>query len=428
MTWTFPAIASLAVFVGTYVLISLQSIRFLNLDRPSASLLGALAMIFCGVLTLGEAYRAVNLDTIALLLGMMIVVAYLKLCRFFEFVSTWILRVSGTPRKLLGLVVLFSGFLSALFVNDTICVLFTPILLGAVIKARLNPVPYLIALVTSANIGSVITLTGNPQNMLVGIFSGIAYGKFFLVLLPVGVVGLLLDFVLILWLFRRDFAKPFEVGPLELPRMNRTVVLRIFAILAVMVVAFVAPIERWLRVSEAGQKLPLVALAGATLVILVGRYRPARAFEQVDWGLLVFFGGLFVVIDGVNRTGLLRAMHAGIAPAFGATDARQAAVMTGFTVALSNVVSNVPFVVVAKEWMNGFRNPALAWYVVAMASTFAGNLTIVGSVANMIVMELSKDRARVGFLQYLRAGVPITLLTTAAGLGILLGLNALHWI
>jgi Na+/H+ antiporter NhaD/arsenite permease-like protein len=188
--WT---VAVVAVFVATYVLISLHRVPFLNLDRPTAALLGAVAMVLLGAVPFADALHKINWETIVLLLGMMIVVAYLKLARFFEFVSTWILLRAKTPGRLLALLIVTSGVLSALFVNDTICVLFTPIVLGAVLKARLNPVPYLIALVTSANIGSVMTLTGNPQNMLVGMFSEISYGRFFLTLLPVGVAGLLLD-------------------------------------------------------------------------------------------------------------------------------------------------------------------------------------------------------------------------------------------
>src|SRR5215831_6916513 len=210
MTWSFPAVASLVIFIATYVLISIRKIPFLNLDRPSTAMIGGTLMVILGIVPLGDALRgAINWETIALLLGMMVVVAYLKLARFFEWVSTWILIRAGTPKRLLALLIGTSGLLSALFVNDTICVLFTPIVLAAVLRAGLNPVPFLVALVTSANIGSVMTLTGNPQNMLVGIYSGISYGRFFLLLLPVGGVGLVIDWAVLRWLYRSELEGSF---------------------------------------------------------------------------------------------------------------------------------------------------------------------------------------------------------------------------
>lgn len=408
MTWDFPTTASLAIFVATYVLISLPTIRFLNLDRPTSALAGGVLMILLAGLPFDDAVRkAINWETIVLLLGMMVVVAYLKLAHFFEFVSTWILLRAGTPKRLLGLLMAASGLLSALFVNDTICVLFTPIVLGAVLRARLNPVPYLIALVTSANIGSVMTLTGNPQNMLVGIFSGISYGRFFLYLFPVAAVSLFLDWAILRWLYRKDFEGSFAVEALELPQVDRTLIARVLAALGVMTLGFLLPLERWLPTVGAGQKLPFVALAGAVAVVLIGRHPPAQAFRHVDWGLLVFFCGLFIVVAGIDRTRLLPALHRAVEPFFDPGGG----VLCVFTVVLSNVVSNVPFVLVAKEWVAG----DYAWTLIAMASTFAGNLTVVGSVANMIVLELSRDRARIGFWEYFKAGLPVTAATTAAG-------------
>lgn len=421
MTWNFAAVASLIVFVATYVLISVHRIRFLNLDRPTAALAGAVLMVVLGVVPFDEALRgAINWETLLLLLGMMIVVAYLKLARFFEYVSTWILIRSGSPGRLLALLIAASGFLSALFVNDTVCVLFTPVVLAAVLRARLNPVPFLIALVTSANIGSVMTLTGNPQNMLVGIFSKIPYGLFLLYMLPVGIVGLLLDWLILRRFYARDLEGSFDVGGLVLPDVDRPALQRVLAVVGLITLGFLLPLERWLPGLEAGQKLPLVALAGAALVVLVGRARPSEAFAQVDWGLLVFFAGLFVVIAGINRTGILPALHAQAAPLFGPSGGG----LTLFTVAMSNLVSNVPYVIVVQKWISGTYD----WTLVAMASTFAGNLTIVGSVANMIVLELSKDHAKIGFLQYLRAGVPVTVVTTAAGFLMLYLFHAAAWL
>jgi len=425
MAWTFTTVAALSIFAVTYVLISLQKIRGLNLDRASAALGGALLMVACGALPLDAAYRAVNYDTLVLLLGMMVLVAALKLAGFFERVATGILVRAKTPERLLWLVVFASGILSALFVNDTICVLFTPILLEAVLRARLNPVPYLIALVTAANIGSVMTLTGNPQNMLVGIFSGIAYAKFLVVLAPVALAGLAIDAALIGWMYRGRLGERLSTDGMELPAVDAPALRRIFVVLALVLAGFLAPWGTWLR---PGQNLPFVAAAGAVLVLVAGRHPPTRVFANVDWPLLLFFASLFVVIEGVNATGVLDAAHARTSPLFGRTEASQAATMAGFTVAMSNVVSNVPYVLVARKWMGGFAAPELMWFVVAMASTFAGNLTIVGSVANMIVMELSKDRARVGFVEYLKVGVPLTILTTALGLGMLLAMRGFGWV
>jgi len=421
MTWDAATVASLVIFVATYVLISLRRIPLLNLDRPSAAMIGAALMALLGIVPFGEAlHGAINWETIVLLLGMMVVVAYLKLARFFEYVSTWILIRAGTPKRLLALLIVTSGLLSALFVNDTICVLFTPIVLAAVLRAGLNPVPFLIALATSANIGSVMTLTGNPQNMLVGIFSKIPYGTFFLLLLPVGAVGLFLDWAILRWLYRRELEGSFAVSGLALPTLDRAALGRVMGVVGLITLGFLLPLERWLPGLEAGQKLPLVALAGAGLVILVGRARPAEAFAQVDWGLLVFFAGLFIVISGINRTGILPALHDRAAPLLGPSGGG----LTVFTVAMSNLVSNVPYVLVVQKWVSG----RYEWLLVAMASTFAGNLTIVGSVANMIVLELSRERAKIGFVEYLRAGIPVTLATTAAGFLILYLFRCATWV
>src|SRR6185503_14095775 len=179
--------------------------------------------------------------------------------------SAWIVERSGTPRRMHVLLVVTSGLLSALFVNDTICLLFTPIVLRAALRARLNPVPYLIALVTGSNVGSVMTLVGNPQNMLVGISSGISFGRFLLVMLPVGVVGLALVAGTLLVLFRRELPAEFGAPILGAPRVNRIVVRRILVVMALMLALWLAPTERLVPGISSGQKLPLVALAGGVV-------------------------------------------------------------------------------------------------------------------------------------------------------------------
>jgi Na+/H+ antiporter NhaD/arsenite permease-like protein len=422
MRWDFSTAASLVVFAGTYVLISLRAIRFLNLDRPSAALLGAVLMVACGALGPDAAWGAVNYPTILLLLGMMIVIAHLKLAGFFEWVAVWVLRRARTPGRLLWLLVFASGGLSALFVNDTICLLFTPVVLAAVVRARLPPAPYLLALATSANVGSVMTLTGNPQNMLVGVFSGIPYGRFFVLIAPIALVALALNAWIVERLYRGRLGEAFALADGPEAKLDVRVMRRMAVIVALVFAGFL------LSDLAEGRNLPFAAMAGAVLAIAFNRYPPREAMRHVDWPLLLFFGCLFVVVEGVNATGVLGAMHRAVEPFFGGTATSQAAAMTGFTLLVSNVVSNVPFVLVARGWVEGLGNSELLWLVIAMASTFAGNLTVVGSVANMIVLEQAKEVAPIGFREHFRVGLPVTLATTAVGLAMLLGMRALGWV
>src|SRR5881397_3413005 len=173
----------LAVFAVTYLLIAVQRLPFVHLNRPAASLLGAVAMVVFGVITLPQAYAAIDLDVIVFLLGLMLIVGYLEVGKFFEWAAEWILARARTPERLLLGVVVGGGLLSALFVNDTICLVVTPVLLAALGPLRVRPTPYLIGLAMGSNVGSVLAVTGNPQNMLVGIWSGATYGAFLLHLL-----------------------------------------------------------------------------------------------------------------------------------------------------------------------------------------------------------------------------------------------------
>jgi len=192
-----------AIFVITYVLISGRQLKVLPLNRPAAALLGAVLMIATGVMTPERAYRAINYDTLVLLLGMMLISAYLYLANFFEWAADRVLGFSRTPGRLLLYLTLTSGFLSALLVNDTICLMLTPLIVAVIRRGKLPLLPYLVALATSANIGSVATLVGNPQNMIIGHFSHISFPEFSRSLLPAAVIGLAINFFILRFGFRK---------------------------------------------------------------------------------------------------------------------------------------------------------------------------------------------------------------------------------
>jgi Na+/H+ antiporter NhaD/arsenite permease-like protein len=304
--------------------------------------------------------------------------------------------------ELLAAVALASGVLSALFVNDVICLVLAPVVLAVVRQLRLPPVPYLLALATAANVGSVGTLTGNPQNMLIGGFSRISYRTFLAHEGPVALIGLACV-IGVLWLaYRRQLAVPLPPVnlaanfPVHAALMTKTIVA-----VCVMLVAFFA-----------GVPIALVAVGGAAVCLLTRRVKPEKVYREIDWHLLVLFTGLFVVIGGVEEARLT-------APLFdlaGRLALYRPAVLTVTAAVLSNLVSNVPAVLLFKTVVPSFGEPARAWLILAMASTLAGNLTILGSVANLIVVEAAREeRVPIGFWEYARIGVPITLVTLVFG-------------
>jgi Na+/H+ antiporter NhaD/arsenite permease-like protein len=289
-------IVATVIFAITYVLISGRQLKILPLNRPAAALFGAVLMVSTGVMTPERAYRAVNYDTLVLLLGMMVISSYLYLAHFFDWAADIVLKFSHTPQRLLLFLTFTSGILSALLVNDTICLMLTPLVVAVIRRGKLPLLPFLIALVTSANIGSVATLVGNPQNMIIGHFSRIPFSEFARSLAPAAVVGLTINFGIVSFGFRkvlREAAISRESHPIQ--KLDR-------GLFAIVCIVFVSIFVCFL----AGLNLAWTALAGAALVMVLARRDTHEVLKLVDWHLLVFFAALFVVVEGLSDTGLPR--------------------------------------------------------------------------------------------------------------------------
>lgn len=401
------------IFAVTYALISGRRLKILPLNRPAAALLGAVLMVALGVLTPEQAYRAVNYDTLALLLGMMLIAAYLHLAGFFGWAADRILQLAGTPQRLLLHLLLTSAGLSALLVNDTVCLLLTPLVVAVIVRGRLPLLPYLLALATSANTGSVATLVGNPQNMIIGHLSGIPFVKFSTSLLPASLVAVAINYVVLRFGFRQTLAAAtISRDTLPPPALDTRLAGMVGIVFVLVLAGFVA-----------GFNLPWTALAGAALIMVLARRDTHTVLKLVDWHLLLFFAALFVVVEGLNCTGVPEEAYEKLRGVFGASVPAQAWNLTWFSVAGSNIFSNVPFVLVAGKWIGNFADPVLMWKVLALATTLAGNLTILGSVANIIVVESARGHIEVGFWDYAKYGIPITILTTVAGVAVLLWLR-----
>jgi Na+/H+ antiporter NhaD/arsenite permease-like protein len=404
MHWT-----ALIVFLITYLLIAFQNLPKLHIDRPAGALLGAVAMVLFGVVTLQEAYQAIDLNTILFLLGMMIIVAYLELSGFFELIEIFIVRRARTRQELLFLVIVSSGILSAFFMNDTICLMFAPLLLQITQRLQINPAPYLIALATAANIGSTMTFIGNPQNMLIGLRSEISFLEFMRILAPVSLIGLVIDYYLIRWIYKREFNSEALRTQDELFSPSNVQK----GLLGTSLLAMLG----FLVLLSLGMPPPSVAISLASLLILAASSKPRKALQEVDWPLLLFFSGLFVVMSGVQKSGLIDAI---LLPAQGFFTQNLLTSLINISLIstlLSNLVSNVPAVLLLSPLFESSAESKTAWVSLAMSSTLAGNLTIIGSVANIIVFEIARARlVTVGWLEYCKVGIPLTILTILVGI------------
>jgi Na+/H+ antiporter NhaD/arsenite permease-like protein len=391
---------ALAIIVVTLIGVAVGRYPWLRMNRATIALVGATALAAIGAIPLGRAYAAIDLNTLLLLFAMMVLNVNLRLAGFFRLVSGWVVRWARSPRRLLALIILASGVLSALFLNDTIVLVFTPLVLELAAALRRNPVPYLVGLVTAANIGSTATITGNPQNMLIGLASGIPYLTFSGYLAPIALAGLGIAWLVLVVVYRREFpAGAFDSTPTLPTRRYRPLLRKSLLATALMLAAFVL-----------GAPIPLAALGAAALLLVTRRLKPQRVFQELDWSLLVFFAGLFVVTGALETTGLSARLFTVAAP----MAERGVAALAGVAVVVSNLVSNVPAVLLFRPLVPQFPDPPRAWLTLAAATTLAGNLTLLGSVANLIVAESARQRGvKLGFGEYLKAGVPITLLTLA---------------
>lgn len=392
---------AILIFVATYFVLAVGRFPGLRVDRTGAAIVGASLMVASGVLTFSEALAAVDWSTLVLLLGMMIVVANLRLSGFFRVVSAWVVQRAHGPRMLLGGIVVVAGCFSALFVNDTMCLVLTPLVLEVTLALRRNPVPYLLAVAMASNAGSVATITGNPQNMMIGSLSKIPYPEFAMMLAPVAAISMALTFVVIVVLYRREFrAEKLETEGVLRVRVNQGLMFKSLLVAAGMAGFFFA-----------GWPVAQTAIVAGAALLVTRRVKPEKVYHDIDWPLLALFAGLFIVVAGVEKSSLDEDLFR----AARGLGLDRIWVMTGLAAVLSNLVSNVPAVLVFRPLMPQLTDPQTGWLTLAMASTLAGNLTLVASVANLIVVQRARREVAIGFWEYLRAGAPLTVLSLAAG-------------
>lgn len=388
----------LAIFIFVYIGMIFGRYPGLALDRTGIALLGAIALLALGRVRPQEAWDSVDVSTMALLLGLMVVSAQFRLGGFYTAVTRKLADANVSPSVLLALLVLVSGVLSAVLANDIVCLAMAPVLVEGCVRRKLNPVPFLLALACAANVGSAATLIGNPQNMLIGQALDLSFLGYLADAAFPSALGLVVVWAVVRYLYRGQWETNLTIPAVKAPTLNLWQSSKGVVAIALLMVIFL--FTDWPR--------EVVALAAAGVLLTSRRMASRDILELVDWHLLVLFGGLFVVNHVLETSGILAQLMDTLRVAH--VHVEHPGWLFGVTVVLSNLVSNVPATMLL---LPSATHPT-AGAVLALASTLAGNLFIVGSIANIIVVDQAQRLGvRIGWREHARTGLPVTLLTLA---------------
>lgn len=395
--------AILAVFAATYAGIAIGRIPGLKLNRAGIALLGAIGMMVLAQVTTAQVVALVNWPMIALLFGFFVISAQLRLSGFYDRAAHVISKRLEHPAKFLLVLMAATAGLSAFLNHDIVCLAFTPVVTIALLRERLNPVPFLVAMALASNIGAAATLIGNPQDMLIGETAHLNFGSYLIWSLPPVLLSLGAAYGIVWWMsrrtLRRSVGKVLEKGAHEYP-YNRAHTVKGLVMLALVVALFFTPIPK-----------EIIALSAAGIHLASRKFRTEDLLGNVDWEVLVLFIGLFAVTGAFQSTGygdqaVLWLAHAGF-------DLNHQPNLILAATVLSNLINNSAAVMFLLKVVD-FSKPSTA-YVLALANSFGGSLLIAGSVSNIIVAQQARELGvSISFKDFARLGVPVTLAALGA--------------
>jgi Na+/H+ antiporter NhaD/arsenite permease-like protein len=390
----------LAVFALCYIGMALGRLPGFKVDRTGIAMIAAVVLVAAGAEPLERLADAVHFPTLLLLGGLMIVSARFGAAGIYEAASAWIARQAGRPIRLLAFTVVIGGAMSAFLVNDIVVFAMTPLLCAGIARRGLDPRPFLFGLAAASNAGSAATLIGNPQNILIGQAGGLDFWAYLAVAAPPAVLALTVSFGAVALVWREALARQPAAAPVERAPVDRGQATLCGIALVALLALFATPMPR-----------EIAALLVAAVLVVSRTLSSRMFFEEIDWPLLILFAALFVVNDALAATGLADRAVAWLAAEGVLPD--RAAMLAPVALVLSNTIGNVPAVVMILKLWPGIAEGTLVG--LAILSTLAGNLFLVGSLANLIVAERAASAGvRLSFRDHAKAGVPLTLVSMAA--------------
>ena len=397
-----PTLA-LAVFLLTYLGMALGRVPGLKIDRTGIALIALVVLLASGAMTIEQMGRSIDAPTLLLLFALMIVSAQFAACGFYDECVRRITATQGGARRLLALTVAVAGAVSAVLANDIVVFAMTPLLCAGTRTRGLDPRPFLIALAGAANAGSAATVIGNPQNILIGQVGGLDFWRFLAACGPPAAISLAVVYGVVAWTWRDALSVPTQPGKAGLGRdLDRWQTGKGLVAIMALIALFATPLSR---------EIAALAVAGW---LLASRSVASRAMiAAVDWHLLLLFTCLFTVTGAFEQHGFAAALFQRLTDTGLLPD--RLMVLAPLALAASNTIGNVPAVMLL---LSIWPAPgASALHALALLSTLAGNLLLVGSLANLIVVERAAQAGvRLGFLDHARSGVPMTLLTMAVSI------------
>jgi Na+/H+ antiporter NhaD/arsenite permease-like protein len=395
------------VLAAVFLLIAVRQVGRFTLRIWQIMLFGALTVLLFGQISPADAARAINIDVMVFLFGMFIVGEAMVRSGYLEYISYKIFREAITVDRLVITVILFTGVLSALLMNDTLAIIGTPLVLALAARFRIAPKLLLLSLAVAITTGSVMSPIGNPQNLLVAVNSGMQapFVTFAWYLALPTAINFIIAFGILRIFYKKEFSSPMLHH--EPPESGDARSMRIcqcsLAIILALVVANVV-------LSLAGRgfviALPFIALCAAAPVLIFSGDR-WKVLSGIDWYTLVFFASMFVLMASVWQTGFFQSFVAA-----GALSSVPVILASG--IVISQFVSNVPFVALFQPMILQAGGTTAQLLALAAGSTIAGNLTILGAASNVIIIQKAeKQNETLTFWEFARVGVPLTILQAA---------------